>query len=404
MRRTPSRTTRRLVLAAVLAALAAAGLLGAGAAAASSPSPAADAATLTCTLSPAVAAFGDTVQVSGTVTPAAEGEEVVISFDGTDVGTATTDVTGAYTLGLTARRGGEVVARLAATGETSAPQTLTVTPAARLTHAVAVPFLKTRFVVRVSPSSYEGLVTLRVSHRGGVVGSYKVRVRNGSGSVAIPLRGVDRFTFAGSLPADGGLAASELRATVVVPWRKLSAGSSGPFVKGMLTGLQRLMIRVPGTGTSFTGQVKDSVVAFQKAYRLSRTYVFGEADWHKLDGATIVKPRYSSPAVHLEVDKGRQILMIVKKGKVAALLAVSTGATNNTPEGTHHIQQMHPYTTSGYGGIMFRTMGFQGDFGIHGWPDVPPYPASHGCVREPMWLADWVYRQCWVGETLYVYH
>ena len=49
-------------------------------------------------------------------------------------------------------------------------------------------------------------------------------------------------------------------------------------------------------------------------------------------------------------------------------------------------------------------MGFVGNFAIHGYPSVPPYPASHGCVREPMWVADWVYDQSFVGERLYVYH
>ncbi len=42
-------------------------------------------------------------------------------------------------------------------------------------------------------------------------------------------------------------------------------------------------------------------------------------------------------------------------------------------------------------------------FAIHGWVSVPPYPASHGCVRIPIWTADWLYNQSPVGETVYVY-
>jgi lipoprotein-anchoring transpeptidase ErfK/SrfK len=157
-------------------------------------------------------------------------------------------------------------------------------------------------------------------------------------------------------------------------------------------------------GSNFTTQVKDSVMAFQKAYRLPRTYVFNTASWRKLDSAKPIKPRYTSPSTHIEVDKGRQILMIVKGGKVHGLICVSTGATGNTPEGTFHIQQKHLYTSSGFGGTLTRTMGFQGDFAIHGWPDVPPYPASHGCVREPIWACYWTYDSSWVGETVYIYH
>ena len=49
-------------------------------------------------------------------------------------------------------------------------------------------------------------------------------------------------------------------------------------------------------------------------------------------------------------------------------------------------------------------MGFIGNFAIHGYVPVPPYPASHGCIREPMWVADWVYDQSSVGEALFIYH
>ncbi|MCZ7537717.1 MAG: L,D-transpeptidase [Acidimicrobiia bacterium] len=34
---------------------------------------------------------------------------------------------------------------------------------------------------------------------------------------------------------------------------------------------------------------------------------------------------------------------------------------------------------------------------------MPAYPASHGCVRIPIWTADWLYNQSPVGETVYVY-
>ena len=42
-------------------------------------------------------------------------------------------------------------------------------------------------------------------------------------------------------------------------------------------------------------------------------------------------------------------------------------------------------------------------YAIHGFPSVPTYPASHGCVRIPIWIADWLYQQSPVGERVYVY-
>ncbi len=416
MRHTTSRPVPRPLVVLVLAlALAAASLLGAGAAVAetqetvaepvatgesASPEP----ATITCLLNRASVVFGDSVTVRGVVTPAVEDVEVAVSLGGADVATAVTDDTGAYSVAFTPRRGGSVVARVVADGTTAAPRALAVKPRVTVTRGAAVPFLKARFVVKVAPLAYDGVVTARVSHRGAAAGTYRVRVRNGRAVFGIPLRGIDWFTVTFALPSDGGLAARSAQKKVDVKWRRLSVGSSGAHVKGMLTGLVRLKIRVPGMGTRFSSSTRDAVVAFQKAYRLPRTYAFAYADWRKLDGARPVKPRYASPAVHIEVDKARQILMIVRNGQVSGLIAVSTGATGNTPEGAFRIQQKHPYTsTFTGGGVLFRTMGFLGNFAIHGWVSVPPYPASHGCVREPMWVAQWVYGQSWVGERVYIY-
>jgi lipoprotein-anchoring transpeptidase ErfK/SrfK len=34
---------------------------------------------------------------------------------------------------------------------------------------------------------------------------------------------------------------------------------------------------------------------------------------------------------------------------------------------------------------------------------VPPYPASHGCVRIPLWFAPGLYSRWPVGTTIRVY-
>jgi peptidoglycan hydrolase-like protein with peptidoglycan-binding domain len=364
------------------------------------PAPAA----LTCVLSRAVVAFGGSVTVSGSLSPAAEGQEVVVTLAGAEVGAALTDASGAFELTFTPRRSGDVVASLSVDPSVASGATaLGVKPKVGVSHGSLVPFLSSRFVLKVAPSAYTGVVTVKVVHRGAVVGRYRARVRDGRAVFQVPLRGVDGFTLTFALPAAGGLVARSFQTKVGVRARTLSVGSSGRYVKGMLTGLRRLAIRIPGMGTRFSTRVKDSVMAFQKAYRLPRTYVFNTQNWRKLDGARRIRPRYAGPSTHIEVDKGRQILMIVKGGKVFGLIAVSTGATGNTPEGRFRIQQKHPYTTSGYGGILVRTMGFVGDFAIHGYSPVPPYPASHGCIREPIWACYWTYDQSWVGETLYVY-
>ena len=63
---------------------------------------------------------------------------------------------------------------------------------------------------------------------------------------------MDAFTLNVSLPAAAGLARRTLQAKVPCGPKTLSAGSSGLYVKGMLTALRRLAFRVPGVGYSFT--------------------------------------------------------------------------------------------------------------------------------------------------------
>ncbi len=389
---------RRVAAAALvaLAALAAAALVAAAPAAA---------ATLTIELSRPAVVFGGTVTVSGMVDPAVEGEEVVVSLDGADVGAAPTDATGAFAFEFAPRHSGDVLVRLTADGSMSAPLPLTVRPAVSVTHGKLIPFLRTRFVLNVKPGAYDGAVTARVFHRGRRVATVRGRVRDGRAVLLVPLRGIEWFSLRFALTPTPAYGSREVKKSVKLEWRRLAIGSTGLRVKGLLTQLKRLRVRTPGTGTTFTRAVSDAVVCFQKTYRLARDYVMNENDWRKLDVATPVKPRYASPARHIEIDEGRQILMLVTDGVVIGIVPVSTGATGNTPEGAFRILRKVPVSSTYDGSVALpRFMTFYGEMGIHGYPVVPPYPASHGCVREPLWVCDWVYDRAFVGERLYLYY
>jgi lipoprotein-anchoring transpeptidase ErfK/SrfK len=52
---------------------------------------------------------------------------------------------------------------------------------------------------------------------------------------------------------------------------------------------------------------------------------------------------------------------------------------------------------------MFYSSFFIGAFAIHGYPPVPPYRASHGCVRTPMWIARALFAANDYGETVYIH-
>ena len=113
------------------------------------------------------------------------------------------------------------------------------------------------------------------------------------------------------------------------------------------------------------------------------------------------RARYPGAGHHIEVDKTRQVLFEVDHGRVVRVMHVSTGATGNTPVGRFHVYSKVPgFLPTG----MFYSSFFIGAFAIHGYPSVPSYPASHGCVRIPMWIAPSLFASNSYGETVYIYY
>jgi lipoprotein-anchoring transpeptidase ErfK/SrfK len=93
------------------------------------------------------------------------------------------------------------------------------------------------------------------------------------------------------------------------------------------------------------------------------------------------------------------VLLVVRDGKVSLVVHVSTGATGNTPLGRFHVYRK----VVGWDWVLWYPMYFLGGFAIHGYPSVPAYPASHGCVRVPMWVAPRLFAMNPWGRTVYVY-
>ena len=77
---------------------------------------------------------------------------------------------------------------------------------------------------------------------------------------------------------------------------------------------------------------------------------------------------------------------------------VSTGATGNTPLGSWQVYRKSAGGTRCSGPDVLK-----GGFAIHGYPSVPAFPASHGCVRVPMWIAPSLFSANDYGATVVVH-
>ena len=44
-----------------------------------------------------------------------------------------------------------------------------------------------------------------------------------------------------------------------------------------------------------------------------------------------------------------------------------------------------------------------GNYGVHGYLNVPYYPASHGCIRVHVWDADYLHERFYIGMPVHVW-
>jgi lipoprotein-anchoring transpeptidase ErfK/SrfK len=339
-------------------------------------------------------AFGDRIALRGEVTPAAAGVHVLLMRQGRVLARARTDSRGRYVVWMRPARGGVWRARVAGANTWSPPVRIAVAPELRIETSAATAFVGTPIVVHAKPRTL-GRATLLVFRLGRPVAELQVPLGR---RVIVPTNGTGLFALRAQLGA------SVARARVTAGARTLSMGSVGSDVVALHTRLAELSVHVPGPSTTFGSELYDSVVAFQKARGLERTGTVDEATWRALSQDVVPAPRYRGTGTHIEVSKGRQILLIVRDGETVSYVPVSSGAGGITPVGSYRILWKALATTTWLGpAILYRTMTFHTHYAIHGFPSVPAYPASHGCVRVPIWLADWLYEQSPVGERVYVY-
>jgi peptidoglycan hydrolase-like protein with peptidoglycan-binding domain len=335
----------------------------------------------------------------GALTPGERGVRVALVGPSGQVAQARTKANGAYILRARLRRPGAYVAR--SVRGTSAPVAVRIVPKLVTTFVgSAARGSAYYFVARLVPaSSGRVTVTVRRGVRPVVNRTFSSRAR-----VKLDTRRAANYTVrVESLPAEGyGRIARTLRTRVLLP--RLAYGVHGAAIADLGRRLRALHYAAP-LATTFDGRMLDAVYAFQKVHGLPRTGVVDDRFWSALAAATTPRPRYAGPSDHLEVDKGRQVLLVVRGGRVALVAPISTAGLPGrfTPVGRFSVYRKVTGFDPSPLGTLYDPMYFTGGYAIHGNPSVPPYPASHGCVRVPMWIAPFLYATTPYGQTVYVY-
>lgn len=370
----------------------------------------ASAAPTLAAVTPAQVVVGDTTVITGATEPLSAGAQVRIEQrQGTkwsQLGpVATTTPTGTWAVTARPTQGGPIRAVLLSDASRSPEAAIAVQPkvlSRTLLRGPVYPFLGTRATWRVAPATYSGPVRIQLTIDRRDAGWVRGIARNGTVSAKLPTNGVGGFRATLQLPQTATFAAAtDSKLTFAVRGRRVGPGASATWVRALRAGLQFRGVYTPSSG-GFGSQMGDSVIAFHKAYGRPRTTTFEASDWKRLTRNRIM-PRYKGTGLHIEVDKGRQLLMQVKNGKVTMAVHISSGRTGNTPVGTHSILWKGNSVPSLYGSMLYKSMAFIGAYAIHGYPSVPTSPASHGCVRVPMWIAARLYARSPVGTKVHVY-
>jgi PKD repeat protein len=248
--------------------------------------------------------------------------------------------------------------------------------------------------VRERPAA-AGLVTVRVTRGSRIVAKRSFR---GRARIRLATGRAGAYRIRVTVQPEHGYLAARRALERIVFLPSLGPGSAGPSVYELDRRLHELHFALGRVDGYYGMDDMDAVTAFQKLHGLPRTGTVDARVWRELQRAQIPRARY--PGTHVEVSKGRQVLLLVRNGQVTLVVPVSTGATGNTPLGHWRVYSRVP----GYNAkAMYYSSFFVGGFAIHGYASVPPYPASHGCVRIPLWVAYRVYSLIGYGTPVYIY-
>jgi len=196
----------------------------------------------------------------------------------------------------------------------------------------------------------------------------------------------------------------------------VSEGATGAAVTDIQNRLLAMGYWLPGANGVFDDNMLQAIYAFQKANGLARTGAVDPATQAKFRTATRPRPR-STAGTMIEIDKTRQILMVVENGYARYTFNASTGSDHpyvldgvlysaHTPEGVFSVIRQVDGPDHGPLGVLFRPKYFTwSGIAVHGYSEVPPFPASHGCTRVSNAAINfiWAANIMPIGMTVWVY-
>jgi L,D-transpeptidase catalytic domain len=227
--------------------------------------------------------------------------------------------------------------------------------------------------------------------QGGKVGQFLTPFRS-SRAGRITIAAVHKATL-----LQGTARAPKRRVLVIKP----VAGSGGLVVRLLQRGLGKLHFATSRSGY-YDSATARAVMAYRKVTGMARTYSASEAVVRGvLAGKGHFRVRFPHHGHHVEADLSKQVLALINGDRVERIYHISSGKPSTpTVLGTFRVYRKSPGTNS-HG--MVHSSYFIRGYAIHGYVDVPPYAASHGCLRVPIPNAWSIYTWVRMGDIVDVF-
>lgn len=162
----------------------------------------------------------------------------------------------------------------------------------------------------------------------------------------------------------------------------LRPGDKGEQVKSLQRRLQERGYWVGRIDGRYNLTTQQAVMAAQKVNGLRRTGFLDARTWKAIRKGAMPTPKTRLRGRVVEIDKKRQILLLVNDRKLSMVVNTSTGARGwTTPSGSWRFtRQINRWHTAPLGRL-YRPKFFHKGYAVHGSLSIPGYPASHGCAR-----------------------
>ena len=158
-------------------------------------------------------------------------------------------------------------------------------------------------------------------------------------------------------------------------------------------------------GRSYDSGTQRAVLAFRKVNGMKRIYNATPGIFKDLaSGRGGFNLKYPGAGKHVETDLSRQVMVLANNGKPQHTFHISSGSAATPTIQGHHVFTRKQYGTNSNGMVHSVYFGpTNRGYATHGYRSVPNYPASHGCLRNPIPNSLFIYNWISIGNDIYVY-